>query len=192
MTKHRFVYAAALISAVAASQLPEFAQQYRQRLGGAIEELGHVVSDFDRDATSSGLSRTQALDLHQQSSLPLFQARGRSMRETIFRYETLLSQREAFQTSSTLIQPFVLAYSDRATFRGAWQDFSPAVPTTYDGLLWAALGFLLGCSGAYLIAAILGLGWRRSVRAIRGRVARPSLSRSEFQGNRPGGPDRRI
>ena len=28
------------------SQLPEFAQQYRQRLGGAIDALEQVMTDF--------------------------------------------------------------------------------------------------------------------------------------------------
>ena len=41
---------AAAAGALTASQLPEFAQQYRQRLGGALEELRQVVADFDADA----------------------------------------------------------------------------------------------------------------------------------------------
>ena len=165
--RQKFIYAAALMMAVGASQFPEFVQQYRQRLGGAIEELGRVVNEFDRDATNSGMSRSQALDLHQQSTEPLFQARGRSMRTTIERYETLLRQKEDFAESPPLTQPLVLAYSDQATFRGVWHDFRPAVPTTTDGLIWAALGFLLGAAAAYLIAAVLSMGWRRSVLAVR-------------------------
>lgn len=166
--RQKFIYAAALIFAIGASQFPEFAQQYRQRLGGAIEELGLVVSEFDRDATNSGLSRSQALQLHQQSTVPLFQARGRSMSTTIRRYETLLWQKDNFEKSSTMIQPLVLAYSDEATFAGAWHDFRPAVPTTLDGLIWAVLGFFAGVGTAYSFSAILMWGWRRSILARRG------------------------
>ena len=53
------VAAAGLASA---SQMPEFAQQYRQRLGGAVEELRVVVEDFDRDAQNSQMTRRQAID----------------------------------------------------------------------------------------------------------------------------------
>lgn len=169
----KLIYAVALMVAVGASQFPEFAQQYKQRLGGAIEELGRLVSDFDRDAVKSGLSRGQALDLHQQSTVPFFQARGLSMRTTIDRYETLLRQRDDFAKSSTFTQPLVLARSDQATFAGVWRDFRPAVPTTTDGLIWAALGFLLGAAVAYMVAAIVGLGWRRSVLAMRRTPSMP-------------------
>ena len=44
------------------SQAPEFAQQYRQRIGGAVDELRIVVADFDRDAATSQMTRDEALD----------------------------------------------------------------------------------------------------------------------------------
>jgi hypothetical protein len=169
--RQKFVYAAAVMLAITASQFPEFAQQYRQRLGGAIEELGRVVSEFDRDAVNSGLSRKQALAVHRQSTVPLFQARGRSMQASIDRYENLLRQRRDFSESSTLAQPLVLAHSDSATLAGAWHEFSPAVPTTTDGLVWAVLGFLLGGAVAHLAAGLLRMGWRGSVLAIRRKPA---------------------
>ena len=34
--------------AVTMSQFPEYAQQYTQRLGGAVDELRVVTEDFDR------------------------------------------------------------------------------------------------------------------------------------------------
>jgi len=49
------------------SQAPEFSQQYKQRLGGAINELATVVRQFDEDATSQGLTRQEALDTLQTS-----------------------------------------------------------------------------------------------------------------------------
>ena len=171
--RQKFIYAVAVMCGIGTSQFPEFAQQYKQRLGGAIEELGRVVSDFDRDATISGLSRSQALDLHQQSTAPLFQQRGRSMRAAIDRYETLLKQRDDFARRSSLTQPLVLAYSDGVTIAGALHDFSPAVPTTTDGLIWAASGFVLGAAVVYLAMALLGWFWRRSKALMR---FRPSTS----------------
>jgi Protein of unknown function (DUF2937) len=40
--------------AVLVGQAPEFAQQYAQRLGGAIEELQRIVDHFDDDSRRSG------------------------------------------------------------------------------------------------------------------------------------------
>ena len=40
-----------------ASQAPEFAQQYRQRLGGALDELTAIVAQFDDDARRAEIGR---------------------------------------------------------------------------------------------------------------------------------------
>ncbi|UCI09273.1 DUF2937 family protein [Mesorhizobium sp. B1-1-8] len=167
MLKENLIYAMALALGISASQMPEFAQQYRQRLGGAVEELGHVVSEFDRDAAGAGLSRAQALDLHQQATEPLFKARGRSMSAAIARYENLVEQQKDFAERSPLLQPLVLGYSDRAVFAGAWQDFRPAVPITSAGLLWAAFGFFFGVGAMYMLAALLRWIWRAGMLALR-------------------------
>ncbi len=66
----------ALFAAVLTSQLPEFAQQYRQRLGGAIDELQRIVDTFDRDAGSSALTRTQGIDKLSASPDPLVPSTG--------------------------------------------------------------------------------------------------------------------
>jgi len=43
MIFNRIAFALALFAAVLGSQFPEFAQQYRQRLGGALDELDRIV-----------------------------------------------------------------------------------------------------------------------------------------------------
>ena len=48
-----------LTGGLAASQAPELAQQYRQRLGGALDEITQVVADFDADAAQNGLRRDE-------------------------------------------------------------------------------------------------------------------------------------
>ena len=48
-------FALSLLGAALATQAPEFAQQYRQRLGGAIDELRGMVAQFDAEASFCGL-----------------------------------------------------------------------------------------------------------------------------------------
>jgi hypothetical protein len=52
-----------LMLALLLSQAPEFAEQYRQRLGGAIDELTAVVSHFEEDSLRSGYGRRTALQV---------------------------------------------------------------------------------------------------------------------------------
>ena len=50
-----------LAGGIVASQGPEFSQQYRQRLGGGIDELNQVVSRFDADARAAGETLDSAI-----------------------------------------------------------------------------------------------------------------------------------
>ncbi|HTM76667.1 MAG TPA: DUF2937 family protein, partial [Devosia sp.] len=56
-----------LMLALALSQFPEYAQQYTQRLGGAVDELRVITEDFDRAAQQGGLDRQQALIRYEAS-----------------------------------------------------------------------------------------------------------------------------
>ncbi|MEL7430615.1 MAG: DUF2937 family protein [Pseudomonadota bacterium] len=136
------VFAAAGIAVF--SQAPEFAQQYKQRLGGGIDELQKVVSQFDADAGESGLDRDSALLQMQRSDDSLVQLRGDSMFETIKRFENLTLQRERMNATPAVMQPIhLLRYPDRDLVAGAYEDYRPAVPLTVDGGMWAILGALL-------------------------------------------------
>ncbi len=84
-----FLLAGALAGGLTASQYPEYAQQYHQRLGGAVEELATVIENFDQDATSQNLTRDQALARYQSSDDHFLVERGKSMAETVARYENL-------------------------------------------------------------------------------------------------------
>ena len=50
MFTRRLAAAIGLLFALLGMQGPEFTQQYRQRLGGALDELKRAVSVFDADA----------------------------------------------------------------------------------------------------------------------------------------------
>ncbi len=57
----RTSFALALAAGLGSSQAPEYVQQYRQRLGGAIDELGAVVAAFDADSAKAGMTHDQGL-----------------------------------------------------------------------------------------------------------------------------------
>jgi hypothetical protein len=135
--------AIALFGAVAASQAPEFAQQYRQRLGGAIDEVRNAVTQFDQDAASNGLDRGGAIERLRGNVDPLAKARGDAAAGSASRLERLTGQREAMNQSGAIGRILAIARDpDPQIARGTIETFEPAVPTTGEGVVVAGLGFL--------------------------------------------------
>ena len=156
------VVVAAALGGIASSQLPEFAQQYRQRLGGALEELRQVVTAFEADAARSDLTRSEALQTYRRSGEPFLRDQGVTTRSTIERYEDLADQRARFELAPPVMRPMVmLADPDERIVRGAWADYEPAVPLTTEGFIWAALGFFLAGGLVSLLRQIGGIIRRR-------------------------------
>lgn len=158
-----FTFVCAGAGLAAFSQLPEFAQQYRQRLGGAVEELQVVVSDFDKDALSSGLNRDEALDQMANSVDAFPRDRGQSMERTINRYERLSVQQQRMEDAEPVSRPvFLFSTYDEKLLMGSWDAFEPAVPLNAPGAVWGGFGaFLLG----FLARLPIGfMGWMRKMR----------------------------
>jgi hypothetical protein len=127
------------------SQFPEYAQQYTQRLGGAVDELRIITAEFEQAAADSSLSREEALDRFQAVNDPFIQGRGLSMRETIARYETLSATLAEIQ-NATGWDRFVAMprYLDSEIGGRTLDNFKPAIPVSIEGFAYAAAGFLLG------------------------------------------------
>jgi hypothetical protein len=159
------VVVAAALGGITSSQLPEFAQQYRQRLGGALEELRQVVTAFEADAARSDLTREEALETYGRVGEPFLRDQGVTTRSTIERYEDLAEQRARFELASPMMRPVVmLTDPDERVVRGAWADYEPAVPVSTEGFVWAALGFFLAGGLISLLRQIGGIIRRRQQR----------------------------
>jgi hypothetical protein len=161
--------AAALFAGFLASQAPEFAQQYRQRLGGAVDELARVVDGFDRDAATAGLDRQKALGVMNSANQELVRLRGASMQEAIERYDRLSRQLRDFEASGSLGKiASVVETPDTPLVQSTFASFVPAVPTTPAGLVTAAGAFFL----IYLLLGVIRL------------IARPMFRRRQREARR--------
>lgn len=146
-----------LFTGLAASQAPEFAQQYRQRLGGAIDELRRVVQRFDSGAQASGLSRDQAITRLSGEPDPLVKRQGEAMGETAERLAKLERQRADFAEAGSFGRLAALAREpDPQLLRATYIDFEPAWPATTEGVSVGALGFAAGWLIVALLARALG------------------------------------
>ncbi len=133
-----------VVGAVLCSQLPEFIQQYLQRLGGHIDEARRQLGQFREVAEKSGLTFDQLVAKSQGSSEPSVAGLGQLMHATVIRVESLSAADAAIRGASIFGRPFVfLRHVDLSIARATWGVFKPAVPTTVEGVMYAALGMLL-------------------------------------------------
>lgn len=144
------------------SQFPEYAQQYTQRLGGAVDELRIIAEDFDHAASVAGLTRVEALGRYAGSADTFLVDRGLSMAATIARYEHLSAMLQRIQDVSA-IERFALLpdFLDTDIGARALENFQPAVPVTLEGFAYAGGGFLLGYAAFSALIGALALPFRR-------------------------------
>lgn len=147
---------------LALGQFPEYAQQYLQRLGGAVDELAIVTEDFDRAATAAGLTRIEALGRFAGSTDTFLVDRGLSMAATFARYQHL-SAALARIRGANAIERFTLLpeFLDTEIGARALEDFQPAVPVTMEGFAYAGGGFLVGYLAVSGLIRFLMLPFRR-------------------------------
>lgn len=154
--------------ALALSQFPEYAQQYTQRLGGAVDELRVITEEFDRSATDGGLTRAAALERFNASNDDFLAGRGGSMTATFQRYEQLNTTLLRVQGAGPVERLQSLPdYLDTDIGMRTLGNYKPAIPVTMEGILYAGGGFILG----YLILSglwrFLALPFRRRYPAYR-------------------------
>tara|TARA_R110002094_G_scaffold70714_5_gene79357 strand:+ start:7866 stop:8372 length:507 start_codon:yes stop_codon:yes gene_type:complete len=152
--------AGGLAGAAATSQFPEFSQQYIQRLGGAVDALAEVVADFDASAQAVGLTRDTALS--QMQGNDFLDRRRVDMTETFGRYQALQSDLAELKGAG----PFMRAYNlplltDAQIARAAWEEYQPAVPLNFAGIIFGGVGFVLATLLLGLVLKLLAWPFRR-------------------------------
>lgn len=145
-----------LAGAATLSQFPEYSQQYTQRLAGAVDELAQVVGDFDRSAAAEGLTRTQALSA--MTGTAFVDRRRADMTRTIARYERLTADLTALRSAGPFTRAYRLSHIDDPTIaRRAAADFKPALPLSFEGLTFAAIGLFLGAVAIAILKDLIRL-----------------------------------
>jgi len=155
-----------LLGGVAASQGPEYSQQYRQRLGGAIDELQRVIARFEADAQANGETQGTAIARLRANPDELVNRQGTAMQGNVERLERLRSHQEAMmQAGPFACIALMLRDGDQDVMEAVYRDFEPAMPVTEEGILSAAAGFVAVWGGILLLAGFLRSLFRRPRRA---------------------------
>jgi hypothetical protein len=142
----------AFVFGLASTQMPEFWQQYRQRLGGAIDELTVIVAQFDTQATAQNLTEPAAVARLEANPDPLVQGRGDEMQRIITRLGKLHRAAEAFNDPNIAGKWMTLAKTfDPYIAERAYSTFQPAIPTSAEGFIAGVIGFIVGGGIVHLI-----------------------------------------
>jgi Protein of unknown function (DUF2937) len=158
MIARTLAFALGVFGAFGASQLPEFAQQYRQRLGGALDELTAIVQRFDQDAARLNLDREQGIARLRAAPDAFSRQRAEAEADTLRRYEKLKLHREVMANSGPFLRmTTVFTEGDRELVDRTLTDFEPALPATTEGAALAAGGF----AGFYALIRLLAAPFRR-------------------------------
>ncbi len=153
MLTRRLALAIGLLFGLIGTQWPEFSQQYRQRLGGALDELSRVVAAFDAEASSRSLTPAEGVARLKDNSDPLARERGADIEYDIVRQSRLERQIAAMRDAGPLERLVVMAGDlDTATAGRTLRDFEPAVPVTAESLVVGALALALGWGATHLCA----------------------------------------
>lgn len=157
-----------LCGGIVASQGPEYAQQYRQRLGGAIDELRQVIARFDADAQASGETQASAIARLRSNTDDFVSRQGAAMQANVERLRNL----EAHRTTMMQAGPFarvalMVRDGDRDVMEAVYRDFEPALPVTAEGVLSSATGFVAVWGGILLLAGFVRSFFRRPRQSVR-------------------------
>ncbi len=133
-----------LFGALLLSQGPEFMQQYLQRLGGHLNEAQRQLVSYQDAANKAGLPLGQFIVQTKANANAGVSHLGNVMGSAVDRVASLQAAHDALITASPWNRPFVfLRHLDYEIARGTWTVYKPAVPVTFEGLLYALSGMLL-------------------------------------------------
>jgi len=153
MLIRRLAVAIGLLFTLLGMQAPEFAQQYRQRLAGRIDELTRVVADFDADATRHALSPEAAIEQLKANPDPLARDRGDAAQADKARLLRLQAGLAALKDPARGLRLWVFAESfDPEVASRALADFEPAAPVTVEAFVVGGIVGLWGWATTHLCA----------------------------------------
>ena len=133
-----------VIGAVAFSQIPEFIQQYIQRLGGHVDEAQYQVELIRKAAQSSGHTLSNYIELFIPHTDPSVVQQGQLIQRTIERARELAEALQAIKEASVFTRPFVfLANIKYPIAKATLEDFQPALPLSIESLIYAFIGLFL-------------------------------------------------
>lgn len=156
---------------IAGGLLPGFVAQYRQRLGGRLDQARLDLEPWQRLAGQFHHGSLERLiQYHLDSADPKFHAEGAVIRALLENVHRLESAAAALQGSLWHQLGYLALHADPGLAAATWHDWVPTFALDRDGLLFAALLTLM------VWALFMGL-WQLAARLHRPRRHHRKLPR---------------
>ena len=153
MFARRIAVAIGLLVALLGTQWPEFSQQYRQRLGGALDELTRALDAFAADAASQSLTPETALSRLAANPDPLARERADAVKAETARKARIVDALAAMKDAGPVARLAAMARDyDPQVAAGAYQAFEPAIPLGRESWIVGALSFAAGWLATHITA----------------------------------------
>ena len=156
-----------LVAVVAAGCIPSFIIQYRQRLGGRLDQVQADLAPFQAIADRfHGGSLAELIRYHLQSTDATFHQEGAALQSMVQAAERLRAMLAGLDTDLAHQCAFLLLHHDDGLLRATWGGYQPGFTLDLQGVVFAlAIGIAVWALflGLWLaVAYLLGAGRRAS------------------------------
>ena len=149
-------------AAVVGGLVPGFIAQYRQRLGGRLDQARLDLQAWQRIADQFYHGDLQKLiDYHLSSTDPTFHAEGDVIRALIAAVHQLQSALDALQGSLLQQFAYLALHTDAALARATFSDWVPTFALSAEGLVFALAFALAIWLVFHLLWRLLAVGGQR-------------------------------
>jgi hypothetical protein len=161
----------ALFGAGLLAQFPAFYRQYLQSLGGRLDQAELQEARVYAAAERSGLTVDDFLGRFADNPDMAIQDGGDIAASVLSDAQHLREALAALGEATALERPFAFVHHlDPAVVTAAAERFGPALPLSFEGLVYGALGLLLGAG----VAGAVSICVSRTRQALGGRRATAS------------------
>ncbi len=159
---------------VAGGLVPGFIAQYRQRLGGRLDQARLDLAPWQRLAEQYYQGDIERLiRYHLESSDPKFHAEGAVIRSLVATVQQLQSAVDALQGSLFRQAGWLTLHADPGLARATLHDWVPTFALSAEGIVFA----LVFAVAVWLLFVAL---WRLLALLLRRRIRTPRASRPRF------------
>ena len=152
MVIRRLAVAIGLLFALVGSQAPEFAEQYRQRLSGMLDELQRVISQFDAEAAQQTMTRQEGIEKLKTNPDTLAQLRAEALTADAARLDRLSRQKNAMENPGPINRLVGMVENfDPDVASAAISNYEPALPLTFEAFALAGLALFFGWVAVHLV-----------------------------------------
>ena len=145
------------------SQIPEFMQQYTQRLSGHVDELHRLLNQMRQVAAYSNKSLEQYIDKFVSNSDPDFTHQGEFMQGMLSRWEELHQALFHITNSSLWARPYVFLKEFQYDIaHSTINSFQPGINLSVEGLCYAGGGILIGWAFYQVMSKCIICGFSRT------------------------------